>query len=146
MSATITWSFEGSSPCSWKSLLGEGSISLKDLSLLLNQWSDHWSCYNQCVDLQSSPSCSSLDVVFFVSCWNMNLIGEIHDLKIYRMVMNVIYCNLGINNLKSFDVGMIHDVTGVECHGKVCGYILCWLSEIIIKCFCGSCIYLCVAI
>ena len=74
MSATVTWLFEGSPPCSWESLFGEGSISLKDLSPLPRHWSGHQSCNNQCVDLQSSPSCSSRDVAFFSSCWSMNLI------------------------------------------------------------------------
>ena len=31
MSATVTWLCGGSPPCSWKSLLGEGFISLKNL-------------------------------------------------------------------------------------------------------------------
>ena len=64
MSATIAWLFEGSPPCSWKSLLGEGSISLMNLIPLPSHWSDHQSYNNPCVDLQSSPSCSSWDVVF----------------------------------------------------------------------------------
>ena len=64
MSATVTWSFQGSPPCSWESLLGQGSISLKDLIPLPSHWSDHQSCNNLCVDLQSSPSCSSWDVAF----------------------------------------------------------------------------------
>ena len=51
MSATVTWSFKVSPPCSWESLLGEGSISLKDLIPLLNHWSDHQSCNNQCVGI-----------------------------------------------------------------------------------------------
>ena len=137
MSATVTWSFEGSPPCSWESPLGEGSISLKDLSPLLTHWSDHWSCNNQCVDLQSSPSCSSRDVVFSF-CWSMNLIGEIHAC---RMVLNMIYCSFGIDNLKRFNVGMICNVASVVCHGKVCGYVLCGLSKIIVSCSCGGCIY-----
>ena len=37
-----------------------------------------------------------------------------------------------IINLRSFNVGMICNVTGAVCHGKVCGCALCWLSEIII--------------
>ena len=130
MSAPVTWLLEASPPCSWESLLGEDSISLNDLSPLLSHWSNHQSCNNQCVDLHSSPSCSSCDAVFFLSCWNMNLIGRIHVLRIYRMVMNVIYYNLRIDNLKNFNGGMICNVTGVACHSKVCSCILCGLSEI----------------
>ena len=37
MSATVTWLLEGSSPGSWESLLGEDSISLKNLIPLLSQ-------------------------------------------------------------------------------------------------------------
>ena len=66
MSTTVTWSCGGSPPCSCKSLLGEGSISLKNLSALLSHWSDHQSCSSQCVDCQSSLSCFSWDVIFFV--------------------------------------------------------------------------------
>ena len=146
MSATLTWSLEGSPSCSWESLLEEGSISFKDLSPLLSCWSDHWSCNNQWVDLQSSPSCSSWDVVFFLSCWNMNLISKIHVLKIYRMFMDVIYCDLAINNLRHFNVGMICSVTSVECHSEVCGCILSGLSEITMNCSCAGCIYLCAVI
>ena len=51
MSATVTWLFEDSPPCLWGSLLGDGSISLKDLSPLPSHWSDHRICNNQCVYL-----------------------------------------------------------------------------------------------
>ena len=141
MSTTVTWLFKGNPPCSWESLLGEGSLSLKDLIPLPSHWSDHQSCNNQCVGLQSSLSCSSWDVVFLSSCWSMNLICKVHALKICRMVMNVAYCDLRINNLKSFNLGMICNVTGVVCHSKVCGCVLCGLSEIIVSCSCGGCIY-----
>ena len=104
MSATVTWSSKGSPPCLWESLLGEGSISLNDLCPLLSHWSDHWGCNNQWVDLPSSPSCSSWDVVFLLSCWIVNLIYMIHALKICRMVVNVTYCDLWTDNLKSFHV------------------------------------------
>ena len=39
ISATVTWLFEGSPPCSWESLLGDGSISLKHLIPLPSHWS-----------------------------------------------------------------------------------------------------------
>ena len=141
MSATVTWSFEGSPPCSWEPLLGEVSISLKDLSPPLSHWSDHLNCNTQCVDLQSSPSCSSWDVVFFSSCWIMNLIGKIHALKIFGMVVNENYYDLGINNLKSFNVMMICNATSAVCHSKVCGCVLCGLSELVASCSCGGCVY-----
>ena len=140
----LTWSFDGSPPCSWESLLEEGSISLKDLSPSQSHWSDPQSCNNQCVDLQSSSSCSFWDVVFFSSCWNLNLIGKIHVLKICRMVMNLIYCNLWINDLKSFDVGMICNMTDVVCCSMFCGCVLCGLSKIIVNCSCCGCVYPCV--
>ena len=123
MSATVTWSIGGSLPCSWQSLLGEGFISLKDLSPLPSHWSDHQTYNNQCVDLQSSPSCSSWDVVFFLPCWIVNLIYTNHALKICRMAVNVTYYDLWTDNPKSFYVWMICDVTDVECHGTVC--VLC---------------------
>ena len=72
MSATVTWSLEGSPPCSWESLLEESSTSLKNLIPILSHWSDHLSCSNQCVSLLSSPSCSSWGVAFFLSCWSMS--------------------------------------------------------------------------
>ena len=141
MSDPVMWSFEGSSSSSWESLLGEGSTNLKDLSHLPGHWGDHQSCNKQCVDLQSSPFCSSWDVVFFSSCCSINLISEIHALKICRMVLNVIYCGFRINNLKSFNVGMICDVTSVVCQGEVCGCVLCGLSKIFMSCSCSGCIY-----
>ena len=59
MSATITWSHV-SSPCwSWKSLLGEGSVSLNHWIPLLSHWSDHQSHNSPCVDHQFSPFGSS---------------------------------------------------------------------------------------
>ena len=141
MSATVTWLFEGSPPCSWEALLGEGSISLKDLIPLPSHWSDHQSCNNQYASLQSSHPCFSWGVAFFSSCWNMNLICMIHAMKICRMVGNVTYCNLWINNLKSFEVGMISNVTSAVCHGEVCGCVFFWLSKIIMSCSCGGCVY-----
>ena len=115
MSATITWSHEGSHPCSWESLLRGGSTSLKNLIPSLSCWSDHLSCSYQCVGLLSSPSCSSWDVAFFLSSWSMTLIFMIHALKISRMVVSVTYCNLGIDNPKSCHVWMICNVTSAVC-------------------------------
>ena len=134
------WTIHDEYHCSWESLLGKGSTSLNDLSSLLSHWSDHQSCNNQWVDLQSSPLCSSWDVVFLLSCWIVNLIYVIHALKICRMVVNVTYCNLWINNLKSFYVWMICNVNDVVCHGEVNGCGLYRWSEIIMSCSCGGCI------
>ena len=121
MSATVAWSFEVSPPCSLESLLGQSSISLNDLSPLLSHWSDHWNCNNQWLALQSSPLCSSWDVVFLFSCWIVNLIYVVHALRICRIVMNVTYCDLWINNLKSFYVWMICNVVYVVYHSEVDG-------------------------
>ena len=140
-SATVTWLLEHSPPCSWESPLGEGSISLKNLILLLSHWSNHLSCSNQCVGPLSSSSCSLWGVAFLSSCWSMNLICVIHALKISGMVMSVTYCNLGIYDPKSCNVWMICNVTSEECHAKVCGCVLCRMSEIIIGCFCGGCVF-----
>ena len=123
------------------SLLGEGSVSLKDLITLPSHWSDHQSCNNPCVDLQSSLSFSSWGTAFFSSCWSMNLICDAHTLKICRRGMNMTYCDLGIDKLKSFYVGMICNVIGEVCHSEICGCVLIGLSKIIVSCFCGGCIY-----
>ena len=137
MSATVTWSLKGSPSCSWASLLGEGSTSLKTPIPLPSLWIDHLSCSSQFAGLLSSPSCSSWDVAFLLSCLSMSLI---HALKIGRMVMSVIYYNLGINNLKSCDVWMICNVTDVVWHGRVCSCVLSVLSETIMSCLHGSCV------
>ena len=138
MCATVTWSCVGSPPCSWESLLGEGSISLKDLSPLLG----HWSCNNQCGDCQSSLSCPSLDVILFSSCWIENLICAIHASKTYKMVVNVTYFNLWICSLKSFDIVKSCNVIGVVCHSDIygCSHVLCELNEIVMSYSCGGCL------
>ena len=131
MSANVSWLLEVSPLCSLESLLGEGSISLKDFIPLLSHWRDNLIYSNQCVGLQSSPSCSSWNVAFFSSCWSMNLIYVIHVLKISRMVMSGTYCDLGVNNLKNCSVWMICDVTPEVCHSEACGCVLCRLSKIV---------------
>ena len=141
MSATVTCLFEGSPPCSWKSLLGEGSVSLNELS----HWSDHQSCNNQWVDLQFSP-CSSWGMFLTLFCWIESLINTIHALKTYRMVMSVTYYGVRIGSLKSICVGLICDVIGEGCHSEVCGCVLCGRSEIVMSCICDGCIYLGVVI
>ena len=57
------------------------------------------------------------------------------------MVMNVTYCDLWIDNLKSFYVWIICDVNDAVCHGKVYGCGLYGLSRIVVNCFCGGYIY-----
>ena len=47
MSAIVMFQFEDGPPCSWESLLGEGSTSLKTLIPLLQQWNYHLNCRNQ---------------------------------------------------------------------------------------------------
>ena len=44
---TVTWSLKGSPHCSWESLLGDISTSLKFLILLLSHRSNHLSCSSQ---------------------------------------------------------------------------------------------------
>ena len=51
----------------------------------------------------------------------MRLIGGIHALKTYRMVVSVTYYDLRINSLKTFCVKMICNVISEVCHGEVCG-------------------------
>ena len=123
MSATVTCLFEGSPPCSWESLLGEGSVSLKDQIPPQSHWSDHWSCNSQCVDPKSSPSYSSWGVVVALSCCIVSLINMVHALKACRLIMSVTYYDVGIESLKSFCVEMICNVIGEVCHGKVCGCV-----------------------
>ena len=140
MSVTITWLLEGSPPCSWESLLGEGPTSLKTLIPLLNHWRDHLTCSSQFVGLLSSPSCPLSSVAFFLSCWSMRLICVIHTLKIGRMVWSATYYDLGINIPKSCNVRMICNVTDVVCHGMTCDCILCVLSGVTLNCFCSGCL------
>ena len=64
MSVIVTCLFEDSPPCSWRSLLGEGSTSLKISFLLLSQWNDDLNCNNSMVVLLSGPWYSSLDQTF----------------------------------------------------------------------------------
>ena len=51
--AIVTCLFEGSPPCSWGSLLGEGPSSLKILILLLSKWNHCPNCSIPVVTLQS---------------------------------------------------------------------------------------------
>ena len=141
MSVTVTWSHVGSPPCSWESLLGEGSVSLNDWIPLLSHWSDHQSCNSPCVDPQLSPSGSSWGVVYSWSPGNVNLICLSPALKIGRMVMTVIYCDLSIGKLKNFYVWMICNVVDLVCHSEIDGCSLYRWSVIIVSCSCGSCIY-----
>ena len=130
-SATVTWTLEGSPPCSWESLLGEDSTSLKTLIPLLSCWSDHLSCSSQFVGLISSPLSPS---------WTMSLACRIHALKISRMVTSVTFYDLWFDSPKTCNVRMICNMTDPVCHGGVCSCVLCMLSEIIVSYFCGSCV------
>ena len=56
-----------------KSLLGESSFSLNDLTPLLSHWIVHQSCNSPCVDLLFSLLGSSWGVVCLMSCWNVNV-------------------------------------------------------------------------
>ena len=141
MSATVTCLLEGGPPSSWKSLHREGSVSLNDQIPHLSHWSDHQSCNSLCVDPQSSPLCTSWGVVFLVICLSVNLIYVNPALKIGRMVMNMTYCDLWIDNLKIFYVWMICNVVDVVCHGEFDGYGLYRWNTVVMSCFCGGCIY-----
>ena len=121
ISATVNWSCVGSLPCSWESLLGEGSFSLNDLLPLLSHWNVHHSCNSPCVDLQFSPSGSSWGEVCLVICWNVNVTCASLTLKICRMVMSVIYCGLWSGKLRNSYVWMICGEVGVVCHGGING-------------------------
>ena len=58
ISATVTWSHVVSPPCSWESLLGEGSVRVNDqIPLLIIGM--FIGAVILCVDLQFSNSCSS---------------------------------------------------------------------------------------
>ena len=55
MSAIFTFLFEDGPPCSWGSLLREGSTSLKTLIPLLSQWNYHRNCRSLMEVLLSEP-------------------------------------------------------------------------------------------
>ena len=145
MCATVTWPCVGSPPCSWESLLGEGSVSLNDWIPLLNHWSGHKSCVSGCGSsifiLMSFMGC-----VFFVICWSVNLIYASPALKIGRMVVNMTYCDLWIDKQKNFCVWMICNEVDVAYHGEVNGNGLYGWSVIVMSCSCDGCIYLSVMV
>ena len=62
-------------------------------------------------------------------------------LKIGRMFVSVIYCELWSGKLKNFCVWMICDVVNVVCHGEIDGCNLYRWDVSIMSCSCGSCIY-----
>ena len=138
MSAIVTCLFEGSPPCSWGSLLGEGSTSLKTLIPLLSQWNDHLNCINLMVVLLSGPLYSSLDGTFSFSSRNMIpncmiLFGVNYTSMIGKVVVSAIYCDPESDNLMSCGVWRICGVTGVECHGGSCSSVLSVLNGIILS-------------
>ena len=141
ISATVSWSCVGSPPYSGESIFGEGSVKLNDQIPLLSHWNVHWSCNSLCVDLQFSPLGSSWCVICLMICWNVNLICVSLTLKIYRMVVNVIYCNLWSGRLKNFYVWMICDEANMVHHSEINGCKLYRWSVSIMSCSCGGCNY-----
>ena len=74
-------------------------------------------------------------------CWNVNLIYVSLALKIFRMVMSMISCNLWSGKLKNFYVLMIYNVVSVVCHERIDGCNLCRWSMSVMSCSCGGCMY-----
>ena len=112
----VTCLFWHSPPCSWGSLLGEGTTSLKTPVLLLHQWSYHPNCSNLMEVLLSGPSYSFQGVIFRFPDWSMIsncmiLFVVSYVLMICRMVENMIYCGPESGNLMSCSVWMICGVS-----------------------------------
>ena len=149
MSAIVTCLFEGSPPCSWGSLLGEGSTNLKTLILLLSQWNHHLNCSIPTVGLLSGPSYSSLGGTFSFPGWNVILncvilLGVNYTLTIDRLIMTVIYCDPESSNLMRCGVWNICSVTGVVCHGMTCCCVLRVLNGVVLSsCGCWLCLSHC---
>ena len=80
MSATVIGSCAGSPPCSWESLLGEGSFSSNDLSPLLSHQGGHWNYSNLHVALLSSLWCSC-DVLCFLINWSFSVTYVSFDVR-----------------------------------------------------------------
>ena len=144
MCAIVTCLFEGSTPCSWGLLLGEGSTSLKTLILLLSQRNHHLNCINPMVVLLSGLSYSSLDGTFSFSGWSiipncMILFGVNYTSKIGKVVVSAIYSDPGSGSLMSCSLWRICSVTSVMCHGGTCSYVLGVLNGIVLSCFYGNC-------
>ena len=151
MSAIVIFLFEDGPPCSWGSLLGKGSTSLKTLILLLSQWNYHLNCWNPKEVLLYGPSYSYWAVIFGSPGWSkilncMVLWGVHYILMIYVMDMNVIYCSPESGNWMSCSVWMICDVAGVVCHGEFCSWGLSVLNGIALSCFYSVCAHPLVAI
>ena len=141
MGAIVTGLFEGSPPCSWGSLLGEGSISLKTTILLLSQWNDNMNCSNLMVALLSGPLDSSLDGIFGFPGWSMILnyiisFGVNYVLMIGTVVMSVIYCDPESGSMMSCSVLRICGTTGVVCYGMICNCDPSVLNGIILSLSC----------
>ena len=134
---------EDGPPCSWGSLLGEVSTSLKTLILLLSWWNYHLKCSNRMRVLLYGPCCSFYDANFGFPDWSMILnyvilLGVRYISTIYRMDMNVIYCSPESGNLMSCSVWMICSVTSMVCHGGFCNCGLSVLNGIHLSCFYSS--------
>ena len=109
MSAIFTCLLEDSPPCSWGSLLEEGSTSLKTLILLLSQQNCHPNCSNLMEVLLSGPSYSFQGGIFGFSHWSMisncmTFFGVRYVSMTCRMGKNVIYCGSENGNLMSCGV------------------------------------------
>ena len=144
MSAIVTCFFEGRPLCSWGSLLGEDSTSLKTLILVLSQWNDHLNCSYLMVVLLSGPSYSSSDGTFSISGWSMIpncmiLSGVNYTLMTIKVVVSAIYCNPESSTLMRCGVLRICGVTSVVCHGRTCDCVLNVLIGFILSCFYGDC-------
>ena len=128
MSATVTGSCVVSPPCSWESLLGDSSFSLKDQSLFLCHWNGYQNCNNSCVDLLLSLWCSSCDVVCFMICWSVSVTYVNLIWRICRMDVNVSDFSLWSGMMMSFCVWMICNEVNVVCCSRINGYNSCMLN------------------
>ena len=132
MSATVTGPCVVSPPCSWGSLLVEGSFSLNDLSPLLSHWNGYQNSNSPYVDLLFSLWCSCCDVVCFMICWSVSVTYANVILRICRMDMNVIDFNLWSGMMRTFWVQMICSGVNVVCHSGIDGYNPCmWNLSIV---------------
>ena len=141
INATLTCSCVGIPPCSWESLLGEGSFSLNDWTPLLSHWNIYQSCNSPCVDLLFSLLGFSLGVVCLMICCNVNVTCANLILKICRMDVNVIYYDPWIGKLKNFYVWMFCNEVGVVCHGGIDGCNLYMWSLSMVRYSWGGCNY-----
>ena len=125
MSATVTGSCVVNPPCSWESLLGEGSFSLSDLSPLLSWKSGHQNYNNPCVDLLFSLWCSSCGGFHVMIYWNVRVAFVNLILRICRIDVNMSGFGLWSGMMMSFCAQMIRSVVNVVCYSGIDGYNSC---------------------